>query len=76
MWSVETPNANHVFNSCDLSITVNGSGCGTYVLEKTTGATGNQQCGQFKITVNICTEVPSATVTPVQGTCTGANPNK
>lgn len=75
-WSVQTPNANQVFESCDLSITVNGSGCGTYVLEKTTGAAGNQQCGAFQIEVQICTEVPGAdNITPAQGTCTGTTPN-
>jgi predicted metal-binding protein len=74
-WSVETANGNQVFNACDLSISVNGSGCGTYVLEKTTAATGNQQCGAFRIEVTICTEVPAATISASQSTCTGATPN-
>ncbi len=77
MWT-ETSNTsggNIVFNECDLSITVNGSGCATYKLEKTTAATGNQQCGAFSITLTVCTEVPSATMTPTMGTCTGTTPN-
>jgi hypothetical protein len=62
MWteSANTSGGNIVFNDCDLSVTVNGSGCATYVLEKTTPATGNQQCGPFQITVNICTGIPNA----------------
>lgn len=77
MWSEfsNTSNGGIVFNPCNLSITVNGSGCATYILEKTTAATGNQQCGAFRIELTICTEVPSAIVTPVQGTCTGSTPN-
>jgi hypothetical protein len=77
MWS-ETSNTsggNIVFNECDLSITVNGSGCATYSLTKTSPATGNQQCGVFSITLTVCTEVPSATLTPTIGTCTGTTPN-
>ena len=72
-WSVETPNANQIFNDCDLSITVNGSGCATYVLEKTTPATGNQQCGAFRIELEICVEVPAATatLTAAPATCSG-----
>jgi hypothetical protein len=64
-----------VYNACDLSITVNGSGCATYTLTKNTAATGNQQCGAYTITLTVCTQVPSATVTAVQGTCAGSTPN-
>ncbi|MBK8626781.1 MAG: hypothetical protein IPN86_14830 [Saprospiraceae bacterium] len=77
MWD-ETSNTSGgsiVFNECDLSITVNGSGCATYTLSKTTAATGNQQCGAFSITLTVCTEVPAATLTPNTGTCTGTTPN-
>lgn len=74
-WTVSSPNPNQIFNSCDLSITVNGSGCATYVLEKTTNKTGNQQCNQFRIEVTICTEVPSATLSTLQSTCSGSTPN-
>ena len=70
-----TSGGNIEFNECDLSITVNGSGCATYTLSKISPSGGNQQCGPFSITLNICTEVPSATVAGAQGTCTGANPN-
>ncbi len=75
MWSVETANSNQIFNDCDLSITVNGSGCGTYVLEKTTGATGSQQCGAFRIELEVCTEIPEAMLSVAMGTCNGENPN-
>lgn len=64
-----------MYNACDLSITVNGSGCATYTLTKNTAATGNQQCGAYTITLTVCTQVPSATVTAVQGTCAGSTPN-
>ena len=74
-WSVETPNGNQVFNDCNLSITVNGTGCATYVLEKTTPATGVQQCGMFRIELTICTEVPSAVLSTAEGTCTDDTPN-
>ncbi len=75
MWTVETPNTMQVFDDCDLSITVNGSGCGTYVLEKTTGASGAQQCGVFRVELEVCTVVPTTTLTTSEGTCTEETPN-
>ncbi len=74
-WTVETPNENQVFNDCDLSITVNGDGCGMYVFEKTTAATGNQQCDPFRIEVEICTVVPEVTLSSIEGTCSGSTNN-
>ena len=64
-----------VFNDCDLSITVNGSGCATYVIRKTTARTGVQQCDQFEVTLTVCTQVPSGTISPQIGTCTASTPN-
>ncbi|MBK8624702.1 MAG: hypothetical protein IPN86_03715 [Saprospiraceae bacterium] len=77
MWdeTSNTSGGNIVFNECDLSITVNGSGCATYTLSKTTPATGNQQCGAFNITLTVCTVVPVATLTPNTGSCTAITPN-
>ncbi len=75
MWSVESANTNQTFNDCSLSIEINGSGCGTYVLEKTTPASGAQQCDAFRIELEVCTEVPEVTLTPAEGTCTDGTPN-
>ncbi|HMR89574.1 MAG TPA: hypothetical protein PKD51_15545, partial [Saprospiraceae bacterium] len=70
-----TSNGAIVFDDCDLSITVNGNGCATYSLSKTTPVSASQRCGPFTITLTICTEVPTATVSSTQGTCTGITPN-
>ena len=74
-WSVSSPNVNQDFDECNLAIEINGSGCATYVLEKNTGATGSQQCGVFTVTLEVCTEVPTATFVSEEGTCDGINPN-
>lgn len=74
-WNIQTANTNQSFDDCDFSITVNGSGCGTYVLQKTTGAGSGQRCGAFTVTVEICTEVPGSSIATARGTCTGANLN-
>lgn len=69
-WTVETANANQVYNDCNRSIIVNGAGCATYVIEKTTAASTSAPCDPFKITLEVCTEAPTATLTPSAGTCT------
>ncbi|HPQ22094.1 MAG TPA: hypothetical protein PK147_09605, partial [Saprospiraceae bacterium] len=73
-WTEEsnTSGGNIVYNECDLSISVNGTGCATYKLSNTDATT---RCGVYDITVNVCTEVPAATATPVIGTCTGTTAN-
>lgn len=75
MWTEVANNSNGtiVFNECDLSIIVNGSGCATYNLVSTGG--GRKLCPAFNITLNVCTQVPSASVTTNTGTCTSGNPN-
>jgi hypothetical protein len=76
-WQEISNNSNGaiIFDECDLTIIVNGTGCAEYRLSKTTPAGPGQQCGIFSITVIICTEVPSATVAGASGTCTGSTPN-
>lgn len=65
-----------VFNSCDLSITVNGFGCAEFKIEKTTSASGAQQCGPFSITFNVCSvPPPTGTFTSTPSTCSGGTSN-
>lgn len=65
-------NANFQFNECDLSITVNGTGCATYFLEKENAATGAQRCNAFTIEFELCVEAPSAMTATVAATCDDA----
>ena len=61
------------FNDCDLSITVNGSGCAVY--ELTNDATTAQRCAPFVVRVEVCTEVPEGVGVGALGTCTNGTPN-
>ena len=61
------------FDACDNSVVVTGSGCGTFTLN--IGAVTSTGCGAQSSTFTICNTVPSATLTGVQGTCSGSTAN-
>ncbi|MBK8054983.1 MAG: hypothetical protein IPK35_17360 [Saprospiraceae bacterium] len=61
------------FDPCDNSVTITGEGCGTFALSL--GASPGKGCTAQTSMFTICAGTPAATVTPVQGTCTGSTPN-
>jgi len=64
---------NMIFDACDNSVTVTGSGCGTFTLN--IGAVVSTGCGAQSSTFTICNTVPSAAITLSQGTCSASTPN-
>lgn len=61
------------FDPCDNSVTVTGVGCSTFTLG--IGSVASTGCGPQNSTFTICNNLPSASFTPLSGTCNAAGPN-
>ncbi|HLO56500.1 MAG TPA: hypothetical protein VK169_19550 [Saprospiraceae bacterium] len=61
------------FDPCDNSVTVTGVGCSTFTLG--IGAVTSTGCGPQNSTFTICNNLPSASFTPLSGTCNASGPN-
>lgn len=61
------------FDPCDNSVTVTGVGCSTFTLG--IGGVASTGCAPQNSTFTICNNLPSASFTPISGTCNATGPN-
>ncbi|HMU05963.1 MAG TPA: hypothetical protein PJ990_20155, partial [Saprospiraceae bacterium] len=61
------------FDPCDNSVTVTGVGCSTFTLG--IGAVASTGCGPQNSTFTICNNLPTASFTPLSGTCNASGSN-